>query len=168
MTSLACPMSDADVFTVPVVDPGKSAWEAPTLEAPIEWKVDAKGRNHSAELFFPNEPPTWAAQALGDFIELLELPEGWNSYGARPVDEATVRLAVDVLFDAVNQLTPRPAIVPTAAGGVQIEWHMDTEVEVEIHPNGTITFLGNDEERDFENLAQAIPVIRSQIRQTLR
>lgn len=167
MTSLAYAMSDADLRTLPRANPSKSAWETQSLEEPTEWKVVAQTRTRGAELIFMHEPPSWAALALGDLLELLELPEGWNSYNAQPVELDVVQQAGYLLFDIVDPLAPRPAIVPTARGGVQLEWHGDADVEVEIHPNGSVGFLSGDAELDFGSWPEAVPTIRKALRRVL-
>lgn len=54
--------------------------------------------------------------------ELAELPKDWDSYGARTVDEEAIKLGAEIAL----ALSPRfgsPWLVPTADGGVQVEWH---------------------------------------------
>lgn len=65
---------------------------------------------------------------------LLTLEEDWDSYGASPVKLEFASTAIDLLQSVMHPNTPPPAIVPTAIGGIQIEWHtngMDLEIEVE-------------------------------------
>lgn len=168
MSSLAYALSDADLLTMPAADPGESAWEKQTRAEPSEWKVVARGRTRGVELVFSYEPPAWAAKTMGDLLELLELPEGWNTYNAQQVEPDVVRQASDVLFGVVEHQVPRPAIVPTAQGGVQIEWHGDADVEIEIRPNGSVGFLVDDDELDFRTCAEAIPAIHRKIRSLFR
>lgn len=64
-------------------------------------------------------------------LRLLRLPPNWDTYGAQRV---TWRAAA---WGAWYALTIRPApgfVVPTGAGGVQLEWHtaeMDFEMELD-------------------------------------
>ncbi|MBI4905956.1 MAG: hypothetical protein HY820_20140 [Acidobacteria bacterium] len=69
-----------------------------------------------------------------DAIDLLRLPDGWNSYSAKPVPRQTVIRAVCLLAEFLDEETPTPSVVPTVRGGIQIEWHtkgFDIEIYVE-------------------------------------
>jgi len=79
-------------------------------------------------------PPDWLPQTESALQELLELPANWDSYGARPIRAEVVAEAVDLLHKIVQPGTPQPAVVPTARGGLQLEWHIggiDLEIEFE-------------------------------------
>lgn len=81
----------------------------------------------------PGPLQSWVAPTLDSLRLLLALPPGWDSYGARPIDPACVRAAIDVAFALLNERTPAPVVVPTSSGGVQFEWHtrgIDLEIEV--------------------------------------
>ena len=80
-------------------------------------------------------PPWLTTSAVGIIRELLDLPAGWNSYGAKPVDAAAAAAALNLLVRSCKSSTPEPAIVPTNAGGTQIEWHTQgVDLELEIDP----------------------------------
>jgi hypothetical protein len=77
--------------------------------------------------------PTWVAEIDDRLAELVALPENWNSYGARRVDPAVARSTRELLLQTVRADTPRPALVPTSHGGIQIEWHTEgVDLEIEI------------------------------------
>lgn len=73
---------------------------------------------------------------MPDYRPALEqfraLPQNWNSYGGVP----TTQIACEVLLRVAEQIPEgysACAIVPTPAGGVQLEWHrggLDAELEV--------------------------------------
>jgi hypothetical protein len=69
----------------------------------------------------------------------LDLPEGWDSYGARPVNESTFRTAAQILcVTAIKDVVP-PSVVPTSGGGVQLEWHtVNADLEFTIEPNSAV------------------------------
>lgn len=76
----------------------------------------------------------WALQAATELTELLNLPPGWNSYAAKPIERRTVQAAWDVLSRFMLATTPPPAIVPTNRGGVQFEWHTDrADLEISVY-----------------------------------
>ena len=166
MSSTAYAMSDADLMTLPASDPSESTWERqPRAETP-RWTVVAEGSNKRVELIFTQAPPSWSTAALQELIQLLELPPGWNSYRARRVEFDAVKHAADLLFNVADHGTPRPAIVPTARGGVQLEWHGDDDIEIEVAPNGSVVFLSGDQEHEFADPAQAISAIRRELQHT--
>ncbi|MBI3696221.1 MAG: hypothetical protein HY238_15465 [Acidobacteria bacterium] len=82
------------------------------------------------------------AQALSS---LLALPTNWDSYGARPVNPECVSYALQLLRSTMKAETPAPAVVPTCAGGVQIEWHTrGIDLEIEIRSPGQSSVLYED------------------------
>lgn len=67
--------------------------------------------------------------------ELAELREGWDSYGAPPIErfvlEAVARFLEQLPW---GQIRP-PHIVPTSRGGVSLEWHRPgLEFSIEVEP----------------------------------
>ena len=69
--------------------------------------------------------------------ELLDLPQGWDSYGAGCIDPK----AVDAASRLLDVLDHDPAVIPTSHGGIQLEWHRDgLELEVEINTAGEIVY----------------------------
>lgn len=167
MSGVAYAISDGDLRTMLVCDPSESTWERQPREEAAEWKIVAQGSSKRVELVFTQAPPAWSSAALSELVGLLELPEGWNSYRARRVDFDAVKHAVDLLFNVADQHTPRPSIVPTASGGVQIEWHGEDDVEIEVAQNGNIEFYSGDFEVDFNSLAEAIPEIKRGLREAV-
>ena len=78
----------------------------------------------------------WFRPTLHRMLRFLSLEENWNGYGERPVHESAVKRAVAVLDETCPD-GPGPSVVPTAEGGVQIEWATGGFViEVEIPPSG--------------------------------
>lgn len=54
---------------------------------------------------------------------LLLLPANWDSYGAEPIDWHRAAAALSLLWIAIVNGAPLPAIVPTSDGSIQLEWH---------------------------------------------
>lgn len=85
-------------------------------------------------LEFPDPPPFWSYEMLARISELGELEDDWDSYGARPVDPHCAAAAADLLLSFLGPSAPKPSIVPTSRGGIQLEWHRagaDLEIEIE-------------------------------------
>lgn len=77
--------------------------------------------------------PGWLGSAKNRLEELGTLPPDWNSYGAKPVSALARTAAYGLLRQLAGPNTPKPALVPTSDGSVQIEWHtrgIDLEIRV--------------------------------------
>jgi hypothetical protein len=75
-------------------------------------------------------------------VDLLNLPAGWNSYGARPITPQNAVEAIRLLARFVGPDTPPPAVVPRVRGGIQLEWHTESiDVEVYIDSPGNVSFF---------------------------
>src|SRR2546425_10354939 len=70
-----------------------------------------------------DEPP-WLTAILKEMNELLDLPPNWNSYGAHVIETEAVVRAMQLLGAVTSEASPRPHVVPTRRGGVQLEWHV--------------------------------------------
>ena len=76
---------------------------------------------------------SWLLPTAKALCELLALPADWDSYGALPVKPSRVFAALELLLGIMGDDSPKPSVVPTSRGGVQLEWHMggiDLEIEV--------------------------------------
>lgn len=85
--------------------------------------------------------PSHLVETLVQLRSLLDLPPGWNSYNARPVDPRAVVSAIGLLATAgwTGQL---PAVSPMASGAVQLEWgNQDDGVELDVYPDGSVSIL---------------------------
>ena len=103
-----------------------SAWTSPQLSVATKPMVSVPGT------FFP---------VFNKLSDLMSLPANWDSYGGQPVTVTAAVSALRLLVD-VQWMGPLPSVAPTASGGVQFEWGGDDEgVEVNIHPDGTLTVL---------------------------
>jgi hypothetical protein len=66
--------------------------------------------------------------------QLRELKPGWDSYRAKPITEAALRMAEAIMGTTATS-------VPTADGGIQLEWHTaGVEAIIDINPDGTINY----------------------------
>ncbi len=87
-----------------------------------------------------------AEQLEARFAELAELREGWDGYGAQPIDRHALVLAERVVRDTLKAGWPTPELFPVPDGGVQLEWGAGSmELELEIEPGGRgVVFVGDD------------------------
>jgi hypothetical protein len=79
---------------------------------------------------------------------MLTLPANWDGYNAGPIQPGPVEVAKEIVrfFETlIAQFGPKLRdirVYPTRVGGVQIEWEDDLqEVELEIYPDGKMSFL---------------------------
>ena len=102
---------------------------------------------------FPNyqNPPEWLKEAEETLRGLATLPEGWDSYGAKSTERHAIDSAIELLRRIVQHDTPKPAVVPTNRGGIQIEWHTrGVDLEIEITPHGDIRLLYENPQENAE------------------
>ncbi len=74
----------------------------------------------------------WQAQVLQKICQFLELTNGWDSYRGQPLKLETGMFALKILNGVMRTNTPAPAVVPTADGGVQFEWH-ENDFDLELY-----------------------------------
>jgi hypothetical protein len=67
--------------------------------------------------------PRWYAETVRELRSLLELPENWNSYNARRIRPVIVDAAINLLPSVARVGLPKPIVIPTVGGSVQLEWH---------------------------------------------
>jgi hypothetical protein len=109
-----------------------SEFEESIEEAPREavWKsFSADPGMESAESRMRVGP--WVEVVTTRFVELLALRDNWNSHGACAISRSNILAAGRFLAAVMEPSTPAPIMVPTAGGGVQLEWHragFDVEV----------------------------------------
>src|SRR5688500_2732476 len=83
--------------------------------------------------------PAWFGPTRRSIQELLQLPENWNSYGARPIDPELAASALRLLVKVAPTDAPPPIVVPTTRGGILLEWHLH-EVDLEVETLAADTF----------------------------
>lgn len=92
----------------------------------------------------PSKP---VLEAIRRAAELLQLPRGWNSYDAAPISQESLREALTFLLEAATTIPnlASPAVVPTAPGGIQLEWHQGgVDIEVEFCPDIPPSWFAED------------------------
>lgn len=62
---------------------------------------------------------------MSDWRELLKLEPGWDTYGGKSPDPATVHKAAQLGEALAGHFSYPPSYVPLSSGDVQIEWHCD-------------------------------------------
>lgn len=84
--------------------------------------------------------PAWLLPLLRGSIDLIDLPDNWNSYGAQPIDPELVMNALNQVMAVLEESSTPPWIVPMSDGGIQSEWYKDRgELELVVDPEGSIS-----------------------------
>jgi hypothetical protein len=141
-------------------------WDTPTKPArrylsDDELEVPAKAPTPAA-----CRTPAWRRDVLVRLLELTQLKDNWDSYGARRprVESAAALLAV--LNSIMDPETVPPIIVPTPDGHFQAEWHRnkcDLEIEVIDPTRIVVMFTADDvhwEEELSVDFTRLIAVVR--------
>src|SRR5215471_973744 len=85
---------------------------------------------------FDAEPERkWQLEVQKVLLNYVKLPRGWDTYNAQPIGWDTGLFALSILNDFMRTRTPIPQVVPSTAGGVQLEWHQKG-VDLELHITG--------------------------------
>lgn len=66
---------------------------------------------------------TWFRDAVEEALNLTRLPNNWDSYGGRSPSLRVAVATAELLGLLAQEDIPRPQIVPTSDGGIQLEWH---------------------------------------------
>lgn len=74
----------------------------------------------------------WQLEVQKALVELVEMPEGWDSYRAPAVKRDAGLFALEILHKVMSPRSPAPHVVPSSVGGVQLEWH-EKDIDLEIH-----------------------------------
>jgi hypothetical protein len=83
--------------------------------------------------------PSWLRPYVCGIAQLLELPAGWDSYGAARIDPNAGARLLNLLGEIMRPGTPLPRLVPDAGAGLQIEWaQQGLELELAVDPNGSV------------------------------
>ena len=90
--------------------------------------------------------------AFNKLRSFLDLPEGWDSYGGLPIRASALKTAMKLLCSVAAANVRPPSVVPTSAGGVQLEWHTNqADLELAVDPHGSVeVFLDMHDSETWE------------------
>jgi hypothetical protein len=77
----------------------------------------------------------WQLEVQEHMFNYAKLPHGWDTYNAQPIGWNAGLFALSILNDFMRPRTPIPQVVPSTAGGVQLEWH-EKGIDLELHFTG--------------------------------
>lgn len=104
-----------------------------------------------ARLVIDRPPPTRLMPTIKRIVEIGQLEQDWDSYGARAVELSAVTSAIGWLLGAMTETIPLPQVVPTVVGGIQFEWH-EAKLDLELHfaPGGRVAAWLEDQQTGDE------------------
>lgn len=128
--------------SIPAFSPDPPFWRTaialPLRE--ISWCVRETGAVTLEEI-----RPAWWDKVEQQFLALRSSKRNWDGYGAPPLDHSTLDRALALLATITERETVEPSLVPSAHGGVQLEWHtLRGDLEIELEPSGSISILYTD------------------------
>ena len=87
--------------------------------------------------------PKWYRSVANNIYSIMSLNDNWDSYGADSISYSVAKATDDLLINIMQQETPPPQVVPSANGGIQLEWHdfgIDFEILVTSMSHAFVTF----------------------------
>lgn len=122
---------------------GPFVWPVEAAPKPISMRAIA--RVAPVEIRSARSATPEYVNTVNKLIELLELPERWNSYNAKQISRENVTFAVGLLAQLMRESTPAPQVVPKVRGGVRLEWHTrGINIEIDIDSPDGISFFAED------------------------
>lgn len=125
-------------------------------EKPLRFDLHfANGERIGVKLYGSGNEPSTLWKLLSTFHQLAQLPPGWDSYSAQPLNSITVKRSLNLFPLLLSDEIPDPTLVPTADGGVQFEWHrFGVDVEIKVPPSGPVSYAITDLETGEEREAE--------------
>jgi len=131
-----------DVLARPAVITAAVEQPIPVLQRVI---IRKRGPRVFVEVYANHPMSPIFLRSVEAVADLLSLPQGWNSYSAKPIDHQNARRAIRILAEFLESDTPSPSVVPTVRGGIQLEWHTrGVDLEVYIESPGDVSFFAED------------------------
>ena len=89
--------------------------------------------------------PERLQQPIDQILGFRDLPENWDSYGSRSIDDRAIACSLVLLIQAELEKADAPHVCPVPGGGVQLEWQAGQRaLELEALPDGSAQFLRVD------------------------
>lgn len=111
--------------------------------------------------------PAWLGECVERANDLLNLEPNWDSYGGERIEIKWAVEALQLLSQIMVAGAPSPSLVPTAPGGVQLEWHANqVDLEIELGPSGCGAILEDFRSGDIEEIEDISDV--GALRQAIR
>lgn len=74
----------------------------------------------------------WRKEVESRLEGYTQMQHGWDTYDAPPPRSEAVFFALSIIHELESSRLIRPHIVPSSAGGIQLEWHTN-DLDIELH-----------------------------------
>jgi hypothetical protein len=111
----------------------RAFYESTATTAPGSRRTSSSFPNFSKA--FNDPPEQWQIEVQSRLLQYVKMPKGWDTYNAQPVGWDAGMFALSILHDVMQVRTPIPQVVPSSAGGIQLEWHQKG-IDLELHVTG--------------------------------
>ncbi len=92
--------------------------------------------------YFIGDWNDWQVDAVKKILSFQPLTQNWDSYGSEQITQGVIDVAVNLINHIGFGNVSAPRVIPVSGGGIQLEWVKGgRELEVEVHPNGSIEYL---------------------------
>lgn len=79
--------------------------------------------------------PQWVERVMDQVRDLSTLKPGWDTYQGAPVKARVLESALTILSGIMPPSAPAPELVPTASGGIDVEWQIESaDLSIQIRP----------------------------------
>jgi len=132
---------------------------SPEVLSDFRWNNPPRVQTTQSKYMLEEEEISWKQEIFERFAYLTILRSGWDSYSAKRINEDLAQDAFEILISVANKRTPKPDVIPTKAGGINIEWHVNNiDLEIEFTSLSDIEVYYdklNDDEEPIEELLSA-------------
>lgn len=96
--------------------------------------------------------PPWVNDVVDRLVDVYELQYGWDGVGGVPISEMAFETSLHILPEIMSEQTIAPLVVPTASGGIQLEWHCaGVDLEIYIEEDGQVSVWCREGSREWED-----------------
>jgi len=86
--------------------------------------------------------PGFKASVVEQLNDLRRLRFGWDGYRGAPISKEIITAAIAMINALDDHIAPRPRVVPTTSGGLQLEWNRpDRALELEFEKRDMVHYL---------------------------
>jgi len=82
--------------------------------------------------FYSRPRSAWEREITNRISNLMKLQDNWDGYKSPPPRDDVGTFALTVMKQVMQPETPVPQVVPSAGGGLQLEWH-EKDIDLEVN-----------------------------------
>lgn len=107
------------------------------------YRADALSTGAVSAVLASRTQPAWLYERANQVRHLAQLEPNWDSYGANPVDQDSIRWALELLEGlAIIDTIEAPTVMASPDGHAALVWdNDDRSLEVEVMPDGSFRYV---------------------------